>query len=69
MAHNLAHLGPATESMWRDLGAVTLDPALNATICQGVDDELATHDLADIVRTRDRLLLELLVQKKSARLP
>ena len=69
MAHNLAHLGPATESMWRDLGTVQLGPALNASICAGIDAELAGHTLPDITAARDQVLLALLQAKKASRLP
>ncbi len=69
MAHNLAHLGPATEAMWRDLGTVHLDVGLTATICAGVDAALAGHDLPDVVAARDRTLLALLAQKRGSALP
>ena len=69
MAHNLEHLGPATEAMWRDLGTVHLDPALNAAICRGVDDELAGRSLPEMVAARDEVLVRLLADKRGTALP
>ena len=69
MAHLLAHLGPPTEAMWRDLGTVHLDAELNTQVCAGVDAELAGKDLAVIVAARDSVLLELLKRKREAELP
>ena len=69
MAHLLAHLGPPTEAMWRDLGTVHLDAALNAEICAGVDMALAGQDLPAIVAARDAVLVELLRRKREMALP
>ena len=66
MAHNLQHLGPATEAMWRNLGTVQLGPEIDAAVCAGVDDALAGRDLAEVVRTRDALLVDLLRRKAAA---
>src|SRR5271154_5360455 len=40
IAHVLEHLGPPMESLWHDLGNVTLDEELNAAITRGVVEEL-----------------------------
>ena len=66
MAHNLAHLGPAMEAMWRDLGTVSLDPATQAAMVAGVDAELAGRDLGAMVRERDAVLVRLLQMKADA---
>ena len=63
MAHNLQHLGPSTESMWRDLGTVSLSPALNQAIVAGVEDELRGRDLRALLRERDAALVMLLKAK------
>ena len=69
IAHNLDHLGPPTEAMWRDLGRVTLDDATKAAVAGGVADMLAGRDLTAIVQRRDALLTELLRQKAEGGLP
>ena len=66
MAHNLRHLGPPTEAMWRDLGTVSLDPVLNELIVAGVADELRGRDLPEMVRQRDAALAGLLRAKAAA---
>ena len=66
MAHNLRHLGPPTEAMWRDLGTVSLNPALNEAIVAGVDDELRGRDLPTLVRERDAALVALLKTKAAS---
>ncbi|HYZ31367.1 MAG TPA: 3-hydroxyacyl-CoA dehydrogenase NAD-binding domain-containing protein [Crenalkalicoccus sp.] len=65
--HLLAHLGPPTEAMWRDLGTATLTGGMDATIAAGVRAELATLDEAAMVRRRDAVLLELLRLKAASR--
>jgi hypothetical protein len=69
MRHTLAHLGPPSEAMWRDLGQVSLTPDGNEAIIAGVDAELAGRDLPKTVRERDRLLVDLLRAKAAAGLP
>lgn len=69
LAHVLAHLGPPTQLIMDDLGAPQLSPALVQSLVDGVDAELAGVDQADLVRTRDRLLLDLLAAKTTAGLP
>jgi 3-hydroxyacyl-CoA dehydrogenase len=66
LAHILEHLGPPTEKWWRDLGQVTLTPALNATLVAGVDEELAGVDPAELVARRDAVLNALLAAKTGA---
>jgi 3-hydroxyacyl-CoA dehydrogenase len=69
MRHTLAHLGPPSEAMWRDLGKVSLTPDGNEAIIAGVDAELAGRDLPEMIRQRDRLLVDLLRAKAAAGLP
>ncbi|MCC2595222.1 3-hydroxyacyl-CoA dehydrogenase [Pusillimonas sp. MFBS29] len=61
--HFLEHLGPPVEDWWADLGEVKLNPELNQLLIAGVDQELGTANLADIVAQRDELLLTLLKLK------
>ncbi|MGY1763368.1 3-hydroxyacyl-CoA dehydrogenase NAD-binding domain-containing protein [Geodermatophilus sp. SYSU D00779] len=63
IAHVLEHLGPPTERWWRDLGRVTLTPALVQRLVAGVDEELAGTDEADLVARRDAVLDALLAAK------
>ncbi len=69
MRHNLDHLGPPTESMWRDLGVVRLSESVKEKVIGGTDQELATLDLDATVRERDRVLVQLLRLKAAAGLP
>ncbi len=69
MAHMLAHLGPPTEAMWRDLGQVTLDPAQVEAITRAVSQDIATRSMADIVAARDATLVGLLRAKAATALP
>jgi 3-hydroxyacyl-CoA dehydrogenase len=69
MRHMLAHLGPPTESMWRDLGSMSLSPAVTAMVVAGSDDELAGLDMAETVQRRDDVLVRLLQMKEAAKLP
>ena len=66
ITHLLAHLGPAIEAIWRDLGQTSLSPALQQAVIAGVGDELAGRDLTKLVAQRDVLLLALLRQKSEA---
>lgn len=60
-------LWQAVEGLWRDLGQVTVDPALAAAVAAGVADEIASTDPAAMARERDALLQELLTRKAAAR--
>lgn len=60
IAHVLEHLGPPTEAWWRDLGQVTLTPALVDAIVAGVDAELGGADPAELAIRRDTALRALL---------
>ena len=66
MAHMLAHLGPPTEAMWRDLGMVALNPALIETVTSAVAEEVAALPMAETVAQRDATLIALLQAKARA---
>ena len=53
-------LWQATESMWRDLGSVSVDAELGQCVADGVAAELAGRDPAALVRDRDQGLAALL---------
>src|SRR4051794_34696875 len=56
-------LWQATESMWRDLGSVSVDPELGERVAAGVNEEIAVRDPAELVRQRDEVLVKLLKLK------
>ncbi len=66
IAHILEHLGPPTERWWADLGEPALTPELSQKIVQGVADELAGVDVAQVRAERDELLAMLLAAKAAA---
>jgi 3-hydroxyacyl-CoA dehydrogenase len=68
-AHMLAHLGPPTEAMWRDLGQVHLADGTDKAVLHSVQQELAPLDMAATVASRDDVLLSLLQMKRAADLP
>jgi 3-hydroxyacyl-CoA dehydrogenase len=59
-------LWQAVEAMWRDLGKVTLDPALAGRVAAGVQEEVAAIDANDMSRQRDAVLQALLRLKADA---
>ena len=69
IAHILEHLGPPTEQWWRDLGQVSLSPELVGKIVDGMDDELAGTDPAELAARRDAALRALLAVKTEGKLP
>lgn len=69
LMHVLAHLGPAIETLWRDLGKVTLTPECQAAVIAGVSQALEGRDLGSTVAGRDRLLVDLLRAKAASILP
>jgi 3-hydroxyacyl-CoA dehydrogenase len=60
-------LWQATESIWRDLGTVSVDAGLRNSVVQGISEELKGRDGAAIVRERDEALLALLALKAQAK--
>lgn len=65
-AHTLDHLGPLMEAMWADLGDPRLTPDLKATLVQGLEQALEGRDRDAMVAQRDRLLVDLVRQKRAA---
>lgn len=65
LAHTLDHLGPLMEAMWADLGDPHLTPELKQTLVRGLDEALAGRDLDAMVAERDRLLVDLVRQKRA----
>jgi carnitine 3-dehydrogenase len=60
-------LWEATESMWRDLGAVSVDADLRSRrIADGITAELAAYQEAEMIRQRDDALLDILQLKAKA---
>lgn len=59
-------LWQATESMWRDLGSLSVDADLGKRVMAGVIEEIATRDPAELVRQRDEVLVNLLKLKEAS---
>ena len=68
-AHMLAHLGPPTEAMWRDLGRVELTPEVSALVGRAVMERVGALDLPAVVAERDAVLVGLLKAKAGTGLP
>ena len=68
-AHMLAHLGPPTEAMWRDLGRVELTPEVSALVARAVAERLGGLDMPAVVAQRDAVLVGLLRAKAGTGLP
>lgn len=66
IAHLLAHLGGPIEDWWRDLGAPSMDAALQRQVVDGVAQALGTRQAAELIRARDALLIDLLRAKQSS---
>lgn len=67
--HMLAHLGPPTEAMWRDLGRVELTAETGAAVAGAVSARVAALDLPAVVAARDTTLAALLRAKADTVLP
>ncbi len=66
LAHVLAHLGPAMEAIWDDLGKASLTPECKSVVIAGLADELGRRDSAALTAERDRLLIGLLQAKAAS---
>lgn len=66
IAHLLAHLGGPIEDWWRDLGAPSMDAALQHQVVDGGAQALGTRQATELARARDALLIELLRAKQSS---
>lgn len=60
MAHMLDHFGPSLLAPWTRLAAPELTPELRDRIIEGCAEETGTRTIADLVRDRDRSLVDLL---------
>ena len=67
--HMLAHLGPPTEAMWRDLGRVELTPEVAALVGRAVIERISALDMPAVVAERDATLVGLLTAKARTSLP
>jgi len=52
-----AHLGPAFETWWADLGTAHLTPEVVEMLVKGVEEEAAGQSVADLASQRDKLLM------------
>jgi 3-hydroxyacyl-CoA dehydrogenase len=68
IGHLLDHLGPANESMWRDLGKVTVGPELRSKIVAQTAAMIGDEDVAAVLARRNDALLSLLQLKQAASL-
>jgi carnitine 3-dehydrogenase len=60
MAHMLDHFGPSLRAPWTRLAAPELTPALRDAVVAGCLAEAGGRTVADLVRERDRRLVDLL---------
>ena len=60
MAHMLDHFGPSLLSPWTRLAAPELTPELRDAVVRGCEEEAGSRTIADLVRERDRRLVDLL---------
>ncbi len=60
MAHMLDHFGPSLLSPWTRLAAPDLTPELRERVVRGCAEEAGSRSIADLVRERDRALVDLL---------
>jgi carnitine 3-dehydrogenase len=60
MAHMLDHFGPSLLAPWTRLAAPELTPALREIVVRGCAEEAGARTIADLVRERDRRLVDLL---------
>lgn len=60
LAHFLAHLGPAAEHWWDDLGTPHLDGPTCAALQAGMDAAVGARGFVDLEQARDAALMEVL---------
>lgn len=60
MAHMLDHFGPSLKSPWTRLEAPELTQELRDAVVAGCEEEAAGRTIADLVRERDRRLVDLM---------
>jgi carnitine 3-dehydrogenase len=64
--HVLAHLGGPIAEWWKDLGNPEMTSALKAKVAAGVTDEMQGKDRLSLESERDRLLVDLIRDKKAS---
>jgi carnitine 3-dehydrogenase len=67
IGHVIDHLGPPTESWWRDLGDLSFTPEVRSEAVRGIEDELTGRSLDEMTRARDDVLTQLLAMKSAAK--
>lgn len=60
MAHMLDHFGPSLLAPWTRLAAPELTQELRDRVVEGCEEEAGTRSIADLVRERDRALVDVL---------
>ena len=60
MAQMLDHFGPSLRAPWTRLAAPELTPELRDAVVRGCDEEAGPRSIADLVRERDRRLVDVL---------
>ncbi len=60
MAHMLDHFGPALLEPWTRLAAPDLTPQLRDRVVAGVEEEAGGRTVAELTRSRDEFLVDLL---------
>ena len=60
MAHMLDHFGPSLLAPWTRLAAPELTPELRDSVVRGCAEEAGSRTIPDLVRERDRRLVDLL---------
>jgi 3-hydroxyacyl-CoA dehydrogenase len=66
MKHFFAHIGPAVESWWADLGAPKLTPEIAEKVTAGVVAETGGLPIAELAAKRDAALVRLLQAKSQS---
>lgn len=64
MAAFMRQFAPVQRKLWDELGAPTLDDALQATIVEAMSGELQGRETSDLVTKRDRSLVSLLKSRR-----
>ena len=60
-----AHLLPAMQGWWKDLGQPEVTPVLQQRLAEGVAEEAAGRSVEDLARWRDEALVRLLVAREA----
>ncbi|MFG1477708.1 3-hydroxyacyl-CoA dehydrogenase NAD-binding domain-containing protein [Xanthobacter sp. V4C-4] len=60
LAHFMAHLLPAVETWWADLGTPVMTPELQRTLVEGVKAEADGRTMTELAHWRDQLLTQII---------